>query len=145
VPGFMWNTSILATHVRVDGPVETRIVVSDVTAAAHVMVGVVIVRVEDLISAKRIAAIWRDAAVYLYRLPPVARSDRPRKRKGECSTGLSIQIGPDAAVRQDLIPTSSATAPHLRIQTGPLVWLIMDRTAFEKTRQAWEDVVHQLS
>src|SRR6184192_3628952 len=43
VPGFMWSTSILTTNVRVDGPVETRIEVSDVTDAAHVMVGVVIV------------------------------------------------------------------------------------------------------
>lgn len=141
-----WNTSIQQAVIRLDGPVASVVEISDVAVVARVMIGVVIARVEGLETAKRMAAIWRDAAAHLHRLPPVAGTAGRRGRiRGECSTALSIQLGSHVPVRQDLIPAGRITPLHLRIQTGPLVWHIMDRAAFHNSKATWELTVDRLS
>lgn len=138
-----WSTTIQLAAIHVTGQVASRI---DLTAAgtphtdAHVMVGSHLVHIGDRKAAQRLAAIWREAAL----LPQRAGTPRPR-REAQCPAGLVIRIARDAAVRQELLPAAPPHTPaRLRIQVGPLVWMIGDQAAYTSLREVWDKLENLL-
>ncbi len=135
-----WVTTIQFAAIRTAGHVFTNV---DVTGAgtreaeAHVTVGGLLARVRGSDTAQRIAATWRDAALHIHRLPEAAGWGRGNP-DAECPAGMVIRLGSDAPTRADLIPGTPTFPVHIRIQVGPLAWLIMDRAAYVSTRQLWE-------
>lgn len=135
-------TTIQFAAIRTAGDVHTNVDVSNAgtaNAEAHVTVGALLARMRGDGTAQRVAAIWRDAGLHTHRLPEVARWGRGNPN-AECPAGLVIRIGPEAPVRADLIPGTQAFPVHIRIQVGPLAWLIMDRAAYVSIRQLWDRV-----
>lgn len=136
-----WTTTIQAVAIRLAGEIETNI---DLThagtpgAEAHVFVGSVLVRVKGRRTAQRLSAIWREAALHTNRLPVLARRSRTNPN-AECPAGLVVRIGSDAALGQQLNPPSILPV-HIRVQVGPLAWLVMDQAAYVSTRHLWERV-----
>jgi hypothetical protein len=143
-----WTTSIQIAAIRTAGNVVTNV---DITRAetsdmeAHVTVGTVLARIKGRHTAQRLAAIWRDAALHTHRLVANAGLAGRGNPDAECPAGLVIRIGPDAALRQDLMPPTPALPVHIRIQVGPLVWLVMDRAAYNSTRNLWDQIERLLS
>lgn len=142
-----WTTEIQMVAIRVGGEIDFRIDLADVgsrAATAAVMTGNHLIRVTGRRPAERVAAIWREAALHLVRIPEQVSKPRKVHPDFECPAGLVISIGPDAPVRQDYIPAVPAAAgrpgrmAHLRIQVGPLVWLVTDRAAYTSMRRMWE-------
>lgn len=142
-----WSTTIQLAAIHVTGQVACRI---DLTAAgtphtdAHVLVGSHLVHIGDHLAAQRLAAIWREAALHRQRLPQRAGTPRPR-RDAQCPAGLVIRIARDAAVRQEFLPAQPPHTPaRLRIQVGPLVWLIGDQAAYTSLREVWDKLENLL-
>ncbi|MEC3977158.1 hypothetical protein [Amycolatopsis sp. H20-H5] len=136
-----WTTTIHFAAIRTAGTVHTNLDITNAGtpgAQAHATIGSVLARVSDLLTAQRLAAIWRDAAIHTHRLVPDAGFAGHGDPRTQCPAGLVVRIGPDAAVRQDLIPATATLPTHIRIQVGPIVWLIMDRAAYSRTRELWE-------
>lgn len=135
-----WVTTIQFAAIRTVGHVVTNVDVTNagtLNAEAHVTIGGLLARVRGSDTAQRIAATWRDAALHAHRLPEVAGWGRGNP-DAECPAGMVIRLGSDAPTRMDLIPGTLHFPVHIRIQVGPLAWLIMDRAAYVSTRQLWE-------
>lgn len=143
-----WTTSIQIAAIRVAGEVASNV---DLThagtpdAEAAVIVGTVLARIQGRRTAQRLVAIWRDAALHTHRLVEHAGRAGRGNLAAECPAGLVIRIGQDAAVRQDLMPATRSLPTHIRIQVGPLVWLVMDRAAYTSMRELWERVERVLA
>lgn len=138
-----WSTTIQLAAIHVTGQVESRI---DLTAAgtahtdAHVMVGSHLVHIGDRKAAQRLAATWREAALHVQRLPQRAGTPKPR-RDAQCPAGLVIRIARDVATRQEFLPAQPPRTPaRLRIQVGPLVWMVGDQAAYTSLREVWDQV-----
>lgn len=138
-----WTTAIQLAAIRTAGEVDSRI---DITRAgtpdmeAHVTVGAHLVRIADRKAAQRVAATWRDAALHVHRLPQRAGLPEHRRPDAECPAGLVIRIGRDAAARQDLLPPEPPKPARLRVQFGPLVWMVADQAAYASMRALWDQV-----
>lgn len=138
------TTKIQTAAVSVAGDVVghvdvTRVGKPDMTA--HVMVGAVLARIGDRRAAQRLVATWREAALHLNRIPDRVGLPGASDPDAECPAGLVIRIGRDAATRQDLLPADPPRRPaRLRIQVGPLVWIVADRAAYTSMRELWEQV-----
>ncbi|MFF5988124.1 hypothetical protein [Prauserella flavalba] len=142
-----WTTAIQHVAIRVTGEIASDVDLSHAgtpDAVAHVFVGSILAHVKGRRTAQRLVAIWRDAAVHQPRLPELARRERTRYPDAECPAGLVITIGPDAVLTQQLLPATGRAPVHLRIQVGPLVWLVLDRAAYTSTRALWERVADTL-
>lgn len=138
-----WTTSIQMVAIRVGREIETRLDLTNVgtiDAEAIVLAGSVLVRIRGRRAAQRLAAIWREAALHKDRLPVQMGRPADRNTDEQCPAGLVIRIGPDAAMRQDLVPATPPRMAHLRIQVGPLVWLVTDRAAYTSMRGLWDRV-----
>lgn len=140
---FQWSTTIQLAAIRAAGEIDSRI---DLTRAgtphveAHVTVGSHLVRMADRKAAQRVAATWRDAALYVDRLPHRAALPEHHRPDAECPAGLVVRIGRDADTRQDLLPSDPPKPARLRVQFGPLVWMVADQAAYASMRALWDQV-----
>lgn len=138
------TTKIQTAAVHVAGDVVGNVDLTSIgkpDMTAHVMVGSVLARIGDRRAAQRLAATWREAALHLHRIPERVGLSGPGRPDAECPAGLVIRIGRDAAARQDLLPADPPRRPgRLRIQVGPLVWVVLDRAAYTSMRELWERV-----
>ncbi|WP_336160052.1 hypothetical protein [Amycolatopsis sp. VC5-11] len=135
------TTSIVSTTVRIVGEVETRLDVHDAgtpLAVVRLMLGSVLVNVHGALAVERVAKIWQDAGFHRDRLASEVTDPRRGLLIGGCQVGTVARIGPDAPSRCDLIPRTKQLPQHIRIQIGPLIWLVMDRAAYDSTRAAWD-------
>jgi hypothetical protein len=143
-----WSTAIEMAVIRGSGHIATNV---DITSAgkphaeAHAILGTVLHHIQGRFAAQRLAAIWREAAMHTHRLVEHAGRAGLRNPAAEHPVGVVVRIGEDAALVQQLIPATTEIPVHIRIQVGPLVWLIMDQAAYASTRTAWDKVEHLLT
>lgn len=141
------STAVQTVTIRAVGEVEGHVDVSYAgtpEAVVTVAMGPVLARIYQATVAYRISEGWKAAAIGLPRLPDTVS----RTWLGPVPTpvGIVIRIGQDVPTTSAIVPATPQLArDHLRMQVGPLVWQVMDRTAYQSILRLWQLAEHMLA
>lgn len=140
------RTEVQRVTIPVAGEVSGNVDVTHAGTAQAVVsltIGTVLVRVGTLRAAEQIAHTWRMAALHLGSLAVDAMQDPPVPGLGVGPVGVVLSVQPIVFTRYDLIERPDARN-YLRMQVGPVVWLVLDRLAYWNVRKLWEQAEDQL-
>lgn len=141
------RTSVERVVIPVAGVIDGKVDVSNAGSAyatASLTIGTVLVRIGTARAAEQIGHTWRMAALHLGSLAVDASQNPLVPELGVGPVGVVLSVEPIVFTRYDLV-TEHGSRNYLRLQVGPVVWMVLDRHAYWSTRRLWERVEQHLS
>ncbi|SFE54948.1 hypothetical protein SAMN04487819_11681 [Actinopolyspora alba] len=136
-----WTTNVVQVTIRAAGDVDGRVDVSNVgtpEAVVSLTIGSSLCRLVSRVTTRKVRENWERAGINTNRLPERVSQTWLGPDLGIAPVGAVVKLV-DPPVASHLVPRNDQhrRPVHLAIQVGPVVWVVLDRTAYRTMLDLW--------